>query len=1233
AHSTGKGRSGVVALLLVAAAGAGMAWVLATLGTKGLLAAGGLVVVIALLVLVRDKTVFVTFVAVASLTFVLHKSIGVQDLEQSGGAISVYITTFDVLVLFLYGLWAREGTLVADVREALREPIIWLPLLGVVLLLPSLLGAPSLGHALAELVRMGWMFLLYLYVAVRVRTARHIWAVLAGLVTFVAVELVVVVLQWRTGGVLGLSFLGVPQSLGERTTDAQAIGRPFGTIIHPVFMAAALGTTAMLALAFAIHRRRSLVRVTAGVSYLACLACMWVSQTRASFVAVLGVSAVLLVHGIRVRAIPWSAVRTGALVATAGLVVGFPAISAKLADNFGTGHFWTEIDSRLQMNDIAGTMIADHPLLGVGLGNYELVLPRYEQNPVIFFGHPVHNLYLLTLAEAGIVGLIGLVLVGIANYDVAIRLGRTVDPLLRPLGIGVAAAMAFLMIEELLGFSLRQDIPLALYWLLAGLAVAGTRMLAMDSAAGDRWPAWRGWRGSQPRRTAYARGQVARPGRASRPGRRGAGVRASRALLVNPVAALALASLVPGTAPAGALPGGVAPAAATVAAGPPRLAFSALERATGVQGIFTATLDGTDIRRITPADGKAYNWPRWAFGNTKIVYTVRVGPPGSPEAIALMNPDGSGAQVLQAFEYRVGQPIVEPDGRHVLFTAMTPWFPQVATFRLDLETGESRNVSAVTVPVGGFDSDPYLAGGPLITFIWTEGKKKASVAQMRTDGTERRRVTNDSWFNTDPGLSADGRLVVIASYRGSGNPSGGSAVDFTDVKPHDWNVVIRPTSGAKETVVTKGLECTKRTPLDPCRPSDMSGFVPRFMPDQKSVSFVGALDVAHTCICRVAVDGSSESAVLSSSALAIDWYDWPQRSGLPTDTSFINSKVRASRLLVVTARPDGTRYLLGASPDLMHRVEIPIAGGLQPLDARWGADRSTIVFTAETPVGSTKAPHPAPPVGQTRRAHVTFDDLDPVTLTQRVARLAALPGDTAKQQVFIRRPDGTVAQLTDAFTEDWRDGLAPGDERGNSQPLLTADGKAVIVRNTSTLTGESFLLRIDLTTGDVLNLTNGTAGAVPTDDAEPALSADGRRIAFTWTQGSLRTVHTMAAASGDSVGDLVSGTDPGGMAQWSPDGRSLVWVRGGTGTGGTVVRAPLGADGTGTETVLSSGIKTGWSPLVAPEGDRVVFLARNGNTLGVFASEPGARGGWSSSDTPRVLQPDPLHNVFGLDWR
>ena len=70
-------------------------------------------------------------------------------------------------------------------------------------------------HAAAELTRMAWMALLYVYLAVRVRQRQQIWAALAGLVSFTAIQFVVVLLQWRTGGVLGLSFLGVPTELGD----------------------------------------------------------------------------------------------------------------------------------------------------------------------------------------------------------------------------------------------------------------------------------------------------------------------------------------------------------------------------------------------------------------------------------------------------------------------------------------------------------------------------------------------------------------------------------------------------------------------------------------------------------------------------------------------------------------------------------------------------------------------------------------------------------------------------------------------------------------------------------------------------------------------------------------------------------------------------------------------------------------------------------------------------------
>lgn len=1215
----------VLPTLLVSAAGAGVAWLLSSMGTKGLVAAVGAVAVVAMLALVRDRSIFFTFVAVCSLTLVLHKSLTEQDQTMSGGAISVYVTTFDVMILVLYALWAHEGTLVADLRAAAREPVIWLPLVGVALLLPSLLVAPSIGHAASELARMGWMFLLYVYVAVRVRTHRHLWAILAGLVVFVAIELVVVVLQWRTGGVLGLSFLGVPQTLGERTTDVTAIGRPFGTIIHPVFMAAALGAAAMLALAFAIHWRRSLVRVTATLAYLACLACMWISQTRASFVAVGLVSVVLLVHGIRAGAIPWRVVRVGALLAAFATVLAFPAISRKYLDNFGTQHFWTEVESRLEMNEIAGLMIADHPVLGVGLNNFELVLPRYEQTPVIFFGHPVHNLYLLYLAEAGIIGLLGLLLVGLANYDIAMRVGRSRDPLLRAIGIGVAAAMAFLMIEEILGFSLRQDIPLALYWLLAGLAVAAARMSRMP------WPALKGSYAGWLRRTtppghARAGRKAHAPSPAAYAGLDRTAVTRRRAravpriLLAVPVVALAVAALLPPAPVSATQPLVPASAAAT----DPGVVFTALERATGVQGIFTAAKDGSGVRRISPADGRAYNWPRWAFGNTKIVYTVRTGPPGSPESIAMMDPDGSNVRVLQDFQYRVGQPVVEPDGRHVIFTAQTPWFPQVALFRLDLVTGESRNVSAGSVPVGGFDSDPYTTDGTHVTFIWTEGKSKASVAQMRVDGTERRRVTDDRWFDTDPGVSADGKNVVIASYRGEGNPSSGGRVDFTDVKPGDWHVVVRPTAGGPEKEVTRGENCTERSILEACAPSEMSGFVPRFSPDGTSVTFVGALDMTRTCICFVALDGSDEGAVVMSADLAIDWYDWPQPRGASRDTGSIGTKVRESKVLVVTARPDGTRYLLGASPDLMHRIEIPLPKQLQPLEARWGPDRETIVFTAEVGLGAPRTPHPAPPPGKERRAHVTLDDIDPVATTQREAA-GTVSRDEARKQVFLRLPDGRVRQLTDPWIEDWQDGLAPGDARSNTSPVMTPDGRAVIVQNTSTLTGESFLLRIDLRTGAVTNLTNATGGALPTDDAQPALSPDGRRLAFTWTDGDVRSVHVMDAQTGASVAPLTGDRTTAGMPAWAPDGRSLVWVRT-EGSDSFVQRAFVTSRGTGKPVTLSGDLDRVFSPVVGPEGDRVLFLGRTGNTLGLYAVSP-------AGGRPRVLQPDPLHNVFAVDWR
>lgn len=69
----------------------------------------------------------------------------------------------------------------------------------------------------------------------------------------------------------------------------------------------------------------------------------------------------------------------------------------------------TSAVSRLGMSQTAIKMWNDHPLLGIGAGNYlDLVL---VYTPVTAMFVPVHNLYLETLAETGLIGISALALV------------------------------------------------------------------------------------------------------------------------------------------------------------------------------------------------------------------------------------------------------------------------------------------------------------------------------------------------------------------------------------------------------------------------------------------------------------------------------------------------------------------------------------------------------------------------------------------------------------------------------------------------------------------------------------------------------------------------------------------------------------------------------------------------------------------------------------------------------
>jgi dipeptidyl aminopeptidase/acylaminoacyl peptidase len=262
--------------------------------------------------------------------------------------------------------------------------------------------------------------------------------------------------------------------------------------------------------------------------------------------------------------------------------------------------------------------------------------------------------------------------------------------------------------------------------------------------------------------------------------------------------------------------------------------------------------------------------------------------------------------------------------------------------------------------------------------------------------------------------------------------------------------------------------------------------------------------------------------LIERSDMELRGWDWAVPGPVPAAAvTDIGATAGRPELLVAGLGLDGSS-LRRVSPDGW-RVETIDTGGLIPSWADQSADGSVIAFSARVAYNpAAAAPHPAPPGGRQRAEHLTVEDI--LTLTD-------LPEDRpeiGEEQIFVIR-DGVVTQVTDPWIEDWRVGVGPDDHRGNTDPTLSPDGRTVVVANRSAVASESFLLRIDLQTGAVLNLTNGTAGAQRVDDNFPEISPDGSRVA-------------LDTASGTDFRSVTDDAFFNTMPTWSPDGRSIAYV-------------------------------------------------------------------------------------------
>jgi len=119
-------------------------------------------------------------------------------------------------------------------------------------------------------------------------------------------------------------------------------------------------------------------------------------------------------------------------------------------------------------------MIAAHPLLGVGLNNFCGNMYLYDKYAVTaVFPAPVHNLFLLTASETGLISLLLILLyvVGIMKESVFIYL-RDKDELFKNFALGLFCGISGIFVHNMVSGWLRFFNLYQLFFILCTMLLA-----------------------------------------------------------------------------------------------------------------------------------------------------------------------------------------------------------------------------------------------------------------------------------------------------------------------------------------------------------------------------------------------------------------------------------------------------------------------------------------------------------------------------------------------------------------------------------------------------------------------------------------------------------------------------------------------------------------------------------------------------------------------------------------
>ncbi|RKY92997.1 hypothetical protein DRQ15_00720 [candidate division KSB1 bacterium] len=375
------------------------------------------------------------------------------------------IFAFDVFLFFLYCIWLFR-------THGFREEKInfgkvsW-PTIGIILWsIVSIFPAISQRAAIFGVFMTVKAFMLYLYIINNITTKKRLQIVVNWLIIGLSIQVALGIVQKTLHTNFGFEALGAP-----RWYWYSSLSRVTGTLGFPNQYGAYLILLLPLAASLFIFYKKSLPKIWYGGIVVAGGIALIFSLSRSSWIGLIG--AILIIIGIMIkrRKLNSKLVFTTVLVVLIIVIIGIvyrDLIMLRL-ETGGKGEY------RLLMIDIALPIIANNPIFGVGLNNYQ-----YHSFSIFKFWHPVHNTYLRLAAEVGLPGLFFFLWFVFNILREAYRGLKLKDEYLNAVALGVIGGLWAFLIAVNFGPQYQHYRQKCIFWLLAGLAVTLKRINKME---------------------------------------------------------------------------------------------------------------------------------------------------------------------------------------------------------------------------------------------------------------------------------------------------------------------------------------------------------------------------------------------------------------------------------------------------------------------------------------------------------------------------------------------------------------------------------------------------------------------------------------------------------------------------------------------------------------------------------------------------------------------------------